>query len=134
MLYLIDCFGSDHRFDELLEIAAANQIEVDAEITALDLVTIIWLKHPESIERKQHEEFFQKRKTFESFLAADSGTVIAIDDLVTDLSKLEAALNIYFAAEKRGIGCRVMRADSAGEVRFLVGHRCAAPLRISGFS
>jgi hypothetical protein len=122
MLYLIDFFGSDHRFDELLEIAAAKQIEVDGEITALDLAAIIWLKHPETLQRKQHEEFFQKRKTFESFLAADSGTVIAVDDLATDLSKLEAALDIYFAAKKRGIGCRVMRADSAGEVRFLVEH------------
>ncbi len=122
MLHVIDCLGADHRFDELLELAAANQIEVDGEATALDLATIIWLKNPEALERKQHEEFFQKRKTFESFIAADPSTVIAIDDLATDLSKLEAALDIYFAAKKRGIGCRVMRADSAGEVRFLVEH------------
>jgi hypothetical protein len=121
-LHLIGSIGSDERFDELLELAAANQIETGGEVTALDLATQIWLKNPEALERKEHEEFFQKRKSFESFRAANPEEVIAVDDLPEDLSGLEASLDAYFQAKKRGIGCRIMRKDSAGEVRFLIEH------------
>ncbi len=121
-LHLIGSLGSDERFDELLDMAAANEIETDGEVTALDLATQIWLKNPETLERKEHEEFFQKRKSFESFRAADPEVVIAIDDLPLDLSALEESLDAYFLAKKRGVGCRVTRKDSAGEVRFLIEH------------
>lgn len=87
-LHLIGSLGSDERFDELLDMAAANQIETDGEVTALDLATQIWLKNPEALERKEHEEFFQKRKSFESFRAANSEVVIAISDLPTDLASI----------------------------------------------
>jgi hypothetical protein len=121
-LHLIGSIGSDERFDELLDLAGAHQIETDGEVTALDLATQIWLKNPEALERKEHEEFFQKRKSFESFRAADPDEVMAVDDLPADLSELEASLDAYFQAKKRGVGCRIMRKDSAGEVRFLVEH------------
>ena len=121
-LHLIGSLGTDDRFDDLLELAAANEIETDNEITALDLATQVWLKNPEVLERKEHEEFFQKRKSFESFRAATPDQVIAVEDLPTDIAPLESALDAYFQAKKRGVGCRVMRTDSAGEVRFLVEH------------
>ena len=121
-LHLIGSLGSDERFDELLDMAVANQIETDGEVTALDLATQIWLKNPEALERKEHEEFFQKRKAFESFRAANPEVVIAIDDLPTDLAALEEALDAYFLAKKRGVGCRVTRKDSASEVKFLIEH------------
>jgi hypothetical protein len=121
-LHLIGSLGTDDRFDDLLELAAANEIETDSEVTALDLATQVWLKNPEALERKEHEEFFQKRKSFESFRAATPDQVIAVEDLPTDLAPLETALDAYFQAKKRGVGCRVMRTDSAGEVRFLVEH------------
>ena len=121
-LHLIGSLGSDERFDELLDLAGANQIETDGEVTALDLATQIWLKNPEALERKEHEEFFQKRKSFESFRAADPKVVIAIDDLPVDLTALEESLDAYFLSKKRGVGCRVTRKDSAGEVRFLIEH------------
>ncbi len=121
-LYLISTLGSDDRFDDLLDLAAANEIHADSEITALDLATRIWLTHPEALERKDHQEFFQKRKSFESFRAASPDQAIAIENLPDDLATLEAALDAYFQAKKRGVGCRVMRTDSAGEVRFLVEH------------
>src|SRR5208283_3525378 len=35
-LHLISTIGCDDRFDELLDLAAANEIEVDSETTALD--------------------------------------------------------------------------------------------------
>ncbi|QOY88224.1 hypothetical protein [Paludibaculum fermentans] len=121
-LHLIGSIGSDERFDELLDLAGSNQIETDGEVTALDLATQIWLKNPEALERKEHEEFFQKRKSFESFRAAAPDDVMAVDDLPADLSQLEASLDAYFQAKKRGVGCRIMRKDSVGEVRFLVEH------------
>ena len=121
-LHLIGSLGTDDRFDDLLELAAANELETDSEVTALDLATQVWLKNPEALERKEHEEFFQKRKSFESFRAATPDQVIAVEDLPTDLAPLETALDAYFQAKKRGVGCRVMRTDSAGEVRFLVEH------------
>jgi hypothetical protein len=121
-LHLIGSIGSDERFDDLLDLAAANEIETDGEVTALDLATQIWLKNPEALERKEHEEYFQKRKSFESFRAADPDVVWAVEDLPADLSELEASLDAYFQAKKRGVGCRIMRKDSPGEVRFLVEH------------
>lgn len=121
-LHLIGSLGSDERFDDLLDMAVANQIDPDGEVTALDLATQIWLKNPEALERKGHEEFFQQRKSFESFRAANPEVVVAVDDLPSDLSALEEALDAYFQAKKRGVGCRVTRKDSAGEVRFLVEH------------
>src|ERR1017187_4622783 len=99
-LHLIGSLGSDEHFDELLDMAVANQIETDGEVTALDLATQIWLKNPEALERKEHEEFFQKRKSFESYRAANPEVVVAIDDLPTDLSSLQEALDAYFQAKK----------------------------------
>lgn len=121
-LHLISSLGTDERFDELLDMAAENEIETDNEITALDLATQIWLKNPEVLERKQHEECFERRRSFESFRAANPENVIAIEDLPEDLSALERALDAYFQTKKRGVGCRVMRKDSPDEVRFLVEH------------
>jgi hypothetical protein len=121
-LHLIGTLGADERFDELLEMAAANQIETDGEVTAMDLATQIWLKNPEALERKEHEEHFQNRKSFESFRAANPEVVVAIDDLPRDLTALQEALEAYFQAKKRGVGCRVTRKDSPDEVRFLVEH------------
>jgi len=121
-LHLIGTIGSDDRFDELLDLAVANGIETDGEVTALDLAVQIWLKNPDALERREREEFFQKRKSFESFRAASPLEVMAVENLPVDLSGLETALNAYFQAKKRGVGCRIIRKDSAGEVRFLIEH------------
>jgi hypothetical protein len=121
-LHLISTIGGDDRFDELLDLAAANEIEVDGETTALDLATAIYLKNPGALARKENEEFFQKRKTFESFRAADPTITVAIEDLPSDVALLEGSLDQYCQRKKRGVGCRIIRTESAGEVRFLVVH------------
>lgn len=121
-LHLISAIGCDDRFDELLDLAAANEVEVDGETTALDLAATIYLKNPGALARKEHEEFFQKRKTFESFPAADPTSTLAIEDLPVELGPLEASLDQYCQRKKRGVGCRIIRTDAEGEVRFLVVH------------
>lgn len=121
-LHLIGSIGTDDRFDELLDLAAACEIETDGEVTALDLATQIWLRNPEALERKEREGYFQKRKSFESFRAADNQEAMAVEDLPNDLSGLKAALDSYFLTKKCGVECRVIRKDSAGEVRFLIEH------------
>jgi hypothetical protein len=68
-LYLISSLGSEDRFDELLVLADANGIEADSEVTPLDLATQIWLKNPDALERMEQERSFEKRRTFESFIA-----------------------------------------------------------------
>jgi hypothetical protein len=121
-LHLISSLGSEDRFDELLELAVTNEIEVDSEVTPLDLATQIWLKNPEALERKEQERSFEKRRTFESFIAVDPDTAVEVDQLPADLTPLEQNLEEYFSAKKRGVGCRITRMDGPGEARFLVEH------------
>src|ERR1017187_2498099 len=95
-LHLIGSLGSDEHFDELLDMATANQIETDGEVTALDLATQIWLKNPEALKRKERAQCFQKRKSFEGFRAANPEVVIGTDALPVDLAALEESLDAYF--------------------------------------
>lgn len=121
-LHLISSLGSEERFDDLLVLADANEIEVDSEVTPLDLATQVWLKNPEALERKEQERSFEKRRTFESFMAVDPDTAVEVDQLPADLTPLEQSLEAYFSAKKRGVGCRITRMDGPGEARFLVEH------------
>jgi hypothetical protein len=77
---------------------------------------------PQLMERKEREQLFERRKTFESFRASDPDDVIAAQNLPCDLVPLEAELDKYFQSKKRGIGARVHRKDSLGEIRFLIQH------------
>jgi hypothetical protein len=103
-------------------LAVENGIDPDGEATAPDLAVQVWLKNPQALERKDREGLFQQRKSFDSFRFADSDSVMEIDAIPGDLGPLEEALGGYFFEKKRGIGCRVIRKDSPGEVRFLVQH------------
>ncbi len=121
-LYVVGSFSGDGQFDELLELAERAALAVDGEATAPDLAARLYLHDPQLLERKQREALFEKRKNFESYRAADPGLLMDIAGLPADLSSLEADLNEYFEARKRGGGCQISRADSPGEVRFLVRH------------
>lgn len=121
-LHLIEHLGTTEYYDDLLQLAAENGIDPDGESTAPDLAVQVWLKNPQALERKDREGLFQQRKSFDSFCTADSDTIIEIDEIPGDLGPLEEALSGYFVEKKRGIGCRVTRKDSPGEVRFLVQH------------
>lgn len=121
-LHVIGNFSGDEHFDDLLELAHRIALEVGGDATAPDLATRIYLHDPQILERKAREVLFGKRKNFESYRAANPDDLIAIDKLPEDLTPLEAELDQYFKSKKHGVGCRVIRKDSACEVRFLVQH------------
>jgi len=121
-LHLIGNFSGDEYFDDLLELAHGASLEVGGDATTPDLATRIYLHDPQILERKEREILFEKRKNFESYVAANPDDPIAVNELPEDLTPLEADLDKYFKSKKQGAGCRVIRKDSAGEVRFLVQH------------
>lgn len=121
-LHLIDNFSGDEYFDDLLQLAKQAGLPVDGEATAPDIATRIYLRAPQVLERKERERLVEKRKTFESYRAANPDEVIVLEALPLDLNPLEQDLDKYFQSKKRGVGCRVIRRDSAREVRFLVEH------------
>jgi hypothetical protein len=121
-LHVIGTLGADENFDELLDIARRNFIEVDLDATAADLAARIWVEAPDMLVLKERELGSQRRRKFESFRARDPLNVIPPGDLPCSIEGLEAALEAWFIAKKRGVGCLVVRKDLAGEVRFLVQH------------
>ncbi len=121
-LHVISQLGTDANFDQLSEIAQRNFIEIGAEATAIDLAASLWLEAPEMLVIKEREIGAHRRRKFESFCARDPADVRRPEDLPREFAALEEDLEGWFLAKKRGIGCRVLRTDSPGEVRFLVQH------------
>lgn len=121
-LHVIGNLGTDEHFDELLDIARRNFIEVEMESTAADLAATIWLEAPQVLVLKEREAGTHRRRKFESFRARDPEAVIPPEQLPIQFDQLEADLEGWFMAKKRGVGCRVIRTDLEGEIRFLVQH------------
>jgi hypothetical protein len=121
-LHLIGNFSGDEYFDDLLEMANKADFKTGSDATTPDLAARLYLHDPQILERKEREVLFERRKNFESYRAANPEERIATDELPEDLTPLEADLDQYFKSKKQGVGCRVIRKDSAGEVRFLVQH------------
>ncbi|OFW36740.1 MAG: hypothetical protein A3J28_09220 [Acidobacteria bacterium RIFCSPLOWO2_12_FULL_60_22] len=122
-LHVIGNIGTDENFDELLDIARRNTVDTgDGEATAIDLATRIWLAVPEALVRMERAELFHRRKKFESFRAKNPKEVAPAESLPRDFTELEQDLDGWFESRKRGVGCKVIRKDSPGEVRFLIQH------------
>ena len=121
-LHVIGNLGNDENFDELLDIARRNFIEVDMEATAADVAARIWVEAPQALELKVREAGSHRHRKFESFRARDPQSALPVGQLPTEFGPLEADLEAWFTAHKRGVGCRVIRQDLEGEVRFLVQH------------
>lgn len=121
-LHIIGSLGVDENFDELLDIARRNFIDVDLEATAADLAARIWVEAPDQLVLKEREVGTQRRRRFETFRARDPLNPIPPEDLPNSLEGLDADLEAWFIAKKRGVGCRVLRTDFEDEVRFLVQH------------
>ena len=106
-----------------MDIARRNSINVEAEATAADLVTKIWLEAPQALLKlKERDAGSRSRRRFESFRARDPHDDLAADALPRQFDELEADLKAWFISKKCGIGCRVIRTDSPGEIRFMVQH------------
>jgi hypothetical protein len=121
-LHVIGTLGNDENFDELLDIALRNSIEVDMEATAADVAARIWLAAPQALELKNCEAGSYRHRKFETFRARDPQSALPVGQLPIDFGPLEADLEGWFKAHKRGVGCRVIRQDLEGEVWFLVQH------------
>lgn len=121
-LHLVGNFSGDEYFDDLLQLARQSGLDVDGEITTPDLATRLYLHDPQVLERKEREQLFEKRKSFESYRAANPSEGIEVKTLPSDLVPLELDLDKYFESKQRGVGTRIIRKDSAGEVRFLIQH------------
>ena len=121
-LHVIGNLGTDEHFDELLDVARRNFIEVDMDSTAADLAATIWLEAPQALVLKEREAGSHRRRKFESFRARDAEAVVPPEQLPMQFDALETDLEGWFMAKKRGVGCRVVRIDFEGEIRFLVQH------------
>jgi len=121
-LHVIGILGTDENFDELLDIARRNFVDVDMESTAADLAARIWNEVPQALELKEREAGSHNRRRFESLRARDPADVVPAEQLPIQFDALEADLEGWFMARHRGVGCRVIRTDLPGEIRFLVQH------------
>jgi hypothetical protein len=121
-LHVIGNLGTDANFDQLLDIARRNFIEVDMETTAADLAARIWIEAPQALVLKEREAGSHRRRKFESFRAGDPEAVVRPEQLPIQFDALETDLEGWYMAKKRGVGCRVIRIDFEGEIRFLVQH------------
>jgi hypothetical protein len=128
-LHIIGNFSGDEYFDDLLELARRELIEVDGKATAPDLATRLYLHDPQVLARKEREQLFEKRKTFESYRAANPDTSIRVSELPSDLWPLESDLDGYFEPKKRGVGCRIIR--KTPPVRFVSWCNTANPASVS---
>jgi hypothetical protein len=120
-LHAIGSLGTNENFDDLLAIARRHSIDVGMDATAADLAARIWLEAPHALQGKERETGWQRGREFESFRAREPRNVLP-EQCPIEFGTLEAALEAWFVAEKRGAGCRVTRIDSAGEIRFMVQH------------
>lgn len=121
-LHLISSLGTDDHFDQLFDVARKNFVDFPLDCTAEDLAARIWLCAPDLLVLKDRAGGAERRRKFESYRARDPKIVFQPGDLPTDLGDLEAALEQWFSARRRGDGCRVVRADTPNEVRFFVQH------------
>jgi hypothetical protein len=121
-LHVITAVGVDNNFDELLDIARRNFIEVDLEATACDLAARIWLVEPQILQLKDRKQMVDRRRKYETFRARDPEIVVPVENLPPDLGPLQLDLEGNFQSKKRGIGCVVVRTDVGGEVHFLIQH------------
>jgi hypothetical protein len=121
-LHLVGNLGTDENFDQLLDVARRNFIEVDVESTAADLAARIWLEAPQALELKEREAGSQRRRKFESFRAREPGNVLRPEQLPMQFDELEVDMEGWFMSKMRGVGCRVIRTDLPIEIRFMVQH------------
>jgi len=90
-LHLVGNLGTDENFDQLLDVARRNFIEVDVESTAADLAAD--LAGGASAELKEREAGSQRRRKFESF-RAENRECPAAEQLPMQFDELEVDMEV----------------------------------------
>ncbi len=90
-LHVIGNLGTDEHFDELLDIARRNFIEVEMESTAADLAATIWLERPRCLYSKNARPAHIAAENSRVF-ARDPEAVIPPEQLPIQFDQLEADL------------------------------------------
>jgi len=123
-LYLINEMATDEGMDALIEAAhqAGRQLDAGPGATPADVAVEVWLKWPELLDQKHAETLITRPRSFEYFLGREGAPRTVQPDEIGKLAALEARLDNWFSANRRGRGSRVFRFDRDGRVWFLVRH------------
>jgi hypothetical protein len=122
-LYYINEMATPEGMDELLEAAAGIGLVLDggAEMTPSDVAVQVWLQDRSLLERKHAEQFLCRPRSFESFQSHECpGRQLQVSP--ESLAALEADLDDWFEAKKRGRNSRVFAYPRGNAVWFLVRH------------
>ncbi len=123
-LFFIQEISDDEHFEQLHELAEANTIETQDDVSPADLALTLWLHDPELLKRPHAEVLLLKPKSFMYFMSDKK----APDEFGVPgqevLSALEKEMDVWFSKNKRGTGCRILAvsADDEDKIYFLVHH------------
>ena len=116
--------SDDEHFEQLHELADANKIETQDDVSPADLALTLWLHDPELLKRPHAEVLLLKPKSFMYFMSDKK----APDEFGVPeqevLTALEKEMDVWFSKNKRGTGCRILAvsADDEDKIYFLVHH------------
>lgn len=123
-LWIIDEIATSDGMDSLLaEIQRRNiPLRLRPDPTPTEVAIGLWLTKPDLLARKHAEAYLSRPRSFESY-QRDIRTAPASPRLgKKKLSALEAELNDWFAAKKRGRGARVLPFPRGNDTWFLIRH------------
>ncbi len=123
-LYFVHEMATPEEMDSLITAARAEGIELDhdPDTTPADIAAQVWLKAPDLLESMHAEVLVTKPRSFTHFKSKEPGPKIFTPPSEAALSALEAELDAWFDAHKRGTGSRVRCFDHGDKIGFLVRH------------
>ena len=123
-LYLINEMATDEGMDALIDAARQSGRVLDAgpKATPADVAVEVWLRWPELLDQKHAETLITRPRSFEYFLGRRGEPRTVPPDDPDKRTALEALLDDWFSANRRGRGSRVFRFDRDDRVWFLVRH------------
>jgi hypothetical protein len=123
-LYLINEMATDEGMDALIDAThqSGRVLNAGPRATPADVAVEVWLKWPELLDQKHAETLITRPRSFEYFLGRRGAPRTLPPDDPNTRSALEALLDDWFSANRRGRGSRVFRFDRDDRVWFLVRH------------
>lgn len=131
-LYFVHETASDHDLDELLAIAAKDNVLVDhdATSTVADIAVQIWIKEPALLKDRHAESIAFSHKSFMYFEGQDGTPRKFPDPSPEQIENIQEAMNGWFYSHKRGRGCKVFVFRREHRVWVLIRH--GLPMRREG--